>query len=294
MPNEILEQIFSYVSQDETSALRAASRVCHRFRDVIKSNSYVHSSVSREIRREQLYHAESIHPSLFPKFFLPCYGCNDVLDSRKFELNFDHSEISNGKGLGGIRARSRRCLQCFFAHYKGLQSRGVGGYTPGKAVILRHLWEPCLICYNFIIPLGQDKASLTCADHADWRRRLLLQRRTIGEANPWRHLERGKLFYKGIQTKFKKIDVFKDRLQKREARRARRQRPRQRRRQAPILQLSIEDILTTVSRSHFLPVYITVHYCSTLKVVQLHFHLLIFSVRNQPVDTNVQYTTELS
>ena len=112
MPNEILEQIFSYVAQDPTSALRAASRVCHHFRAIIQTNSYFRTKVSHKVLSQQLYHAESIHPSLFPKNFLPCYGCNHVLDSRRVEFNFYFERCSNGKGSGGVRAKSRRCLRC--------------------------------------------------------------------------------------------------------------------------------------------------------------------------------------
>ncbi len=247
MPNEILDQVFSYLAQDKTSALRVAGRVCRRFRAIIKSSSYFHSCVPRKIRSQQLYHAESIHPSLFPKHFLPCYSCNKVYDSRSFEFDFADHEIHNGRGLGGIRAKSRMCLDC---HHRS--STTVGGPLPGfrlrdqrrRPLVFGHRYERCIICANHVVRFGEPEDSTGCDKHVDWRAKVLHQRRMKVKAEPWKRL---KLLKERFERSRGKRDLesikFKTFLEKKQARLYRRQHP------TPVS--SVEEILEDVSHVYY-------------------------------------------
>ena len=177
LPNETLEHIFSYLSEAPTPALAITSRVCRRFRAVVKSNPGFNTAVSRKNRNQQLYCAELIYPYLFPKGFLPCYSCNKLFDSDKYEFNFEDYGIYNGKGLGGIRAKSRRCLEC--KYFPRLKTRPQNGQHPAEARIFGASRTKCDKCRNWIITLGDNTSSLNCADHAEWRARLLHERQMI-------------------------------------------------------------------------------------------------------------------
>ena len=187
LPNEVLELVFSHLSEDPTTALRSASRVCHHFRAVIKANPQFSPKVSRKTRNHQLYYAEARCPSLFPKHFLPCYKCNKIFDSRKYEYNFADGELRNGKGLGGVRAKSRTCLKCHHRARDSEAQRGIrfesrGWYRqPGVA---GEETTQCLICFNPIIwasGLREDAHGFDL--HADWQGELRREHIRVVKAN---------------------------------------------------------------------------------------------------------------
>ena len=78
--------------------------------------------------------------------------------------------------MGGVRAKSRTCLEC---HYKRITRVQRHYERPTGTQICGAQRRKCDKCRNWIIDLGERTNSLSCADHAAWRARLLRERQMI-------------------------------------------------------------------------------------------------------------------